>query len=129
MPKATMRPRFTDQEVSFLLDLVTETKAKMDRQLLNLREEAEHLHRTIPELHRRFLYEDPYSVYKLIPEAEARLHIIEREWLPVYSKQRTILSYLAARLEKIQAHKGGRTTFCSDVRYYFNEIAKKNGSE
>jgi len=104
---ALVRPRFTDQEVTFLLKLLSETEAAKKRQVLNLREEQEHLQREVWSLRQRVWNEGPYPIFREWKREKQKLDKVNL-WLPVCSKQDVILKDLIIRFEKLLAHKRGR---------------------
>jgi predicted nucleic acid-binding Zn-ribbon protein len=121
-----MRPRLSELEMSFLLDLLKETSALKKRQLLNLQEEKEHLQRTIYALRDRMIRFEPYPTYKILNSEKEKLATLEREWLPVYDKQTVLLKCLIIRLEKILSHKSGRVPRTSFFyRKYLEEWNQK----
>jgi hypothetical protein len=122
-----LRPGFSDQELTFLLELLRETEARKNRQILSLQEEQKHAQMSVDSLHHRLIFEDPYSVHRELKAERVRLELLEREWLPVCSKQAAVLRGLIVRLEKILAHKRGRIlrTSCM-VETYLKEICTKD---
>ena len=118
----TMRPRLSELEMSFLLNLLKETEALRKRQILNFREEKEHLEKNIHALRHKFLYETPYPTILLLQNEESKLKALEREWLPIYDKQAVLLKCLIIRLEKILSRKTGRVPHTS---YFYNQYLRE----
>jgi len=122
-----LRPRFTDPELTFLLELLRETETRKNRQTLSLQEEQKHIQMSVHSLHHRLIFEDPYSVRRELKAERARLEEVEREWLPICNKQAVVLRGLIVRLEKILAHKRGRIPHTSYmVETYLREICTKD---
>jgi len=122
-----MRPRLSEPEMLFLLDLLKETEAIKNRQLLSFQEEQKHLESNVYALRHRMIYETPYPTYLLLKEESQKLAILEREWLPIWTRQTVILKGLIVRLEKILSRKPGRTPFIN-IFYnrYLLELEPKN---
>jgi len=121
-----MRPRFTDQELTFLLELLREAEAIKNRQILSLQEEQQHVQISVHSLRHRLIFEGPYHVHRELKAERERLEEINREWLPVCSKQAVVLRGLIVRLEKILAHKRGRIPHTSFfLKTYLQEICTK----
>ena len=124
-----MRPRFDELEVSFMLEILKEVETTINRQILNLREEQEHLQLSVHSLRHRFIFEDPYGVYKTLNREKEKLKELEYVWLPIRRKETVILSRLIVRLEKILQHRRGRipsTVLDSFYNSYLEEIVPKN---
>jgi hypothetical protein len=100
------RPYFSDLEIAFLLNLLRHEEARIKRQVLNLEEEQQQARWNVYVLRQRLL-EDPYSVHKDLKTEQERLHALNCEWLPTFSKQAVVLRGLAVRMEKILSHKKG----------------------
>jgi len=123
-----MRPRFDELEVSFMLEILKEIETTINRQVLNLQEEQEHLQLSIHSLRHRFIFEDPYGVYKTLNREKEKLKELEYVWLPIRRKETVILSRLIARLKKILQHRRGRipsTLWDSFYNSYLEEIVPK----
>jgi len=105
-----MRPRFTDQELTFLLELLREVEASKNRQILSLQEEQQHVQMRVHVLRHRLFFEGPYRVHRELRAERERLGEIEREWLPICNKQAVILRGLIVRLEKNPGTQAGKNT-------------------
>jgi hypothetical protein len=103
-----MRMRFSEMELRFLKEILADCEGRVNRQVLNLQEEAEHLRLTVPAL-RHTLHYDPYSVHRTLKDSEERLRRISFQWLPLNVKHRVILHGLILRLNRALEHKVGRT--------------------
>ena len=124
-----MRPRFDELEVSFMLEILKEVETTINRQILNLREEQEHLQLSVHSLRHRFIFEDPYGVYKTLNREKEKLKELEYVWLPIRRKETVILSRLIVRLEKILQHRRGRipsTVLDSFYNSFLEDIVPKN---
>ena len=124
-----MRPRFDELEVSFMLEILKEVEASVNREILNLREEQTHLQSSIYALRHKMIYETPYPTYFQLKEEKQKLAALQIEWLPLRRKETVILSRLIARLEKILQHRRGRipsTLWDSFYNSYLEEIVPKN---
>ena len=124
-----MRPRFDELEISFMLEILKEVEANVNRQIGSLEEEQEYVRMSVYALRHRFIYEDPYGAYKRFKLEKERLKQLEYGWLPLRKRESVILSRLIARLEKILQHKRGRIPSTSlDFFYnrYLHEIVPKN---
>ena len=119
-----MRPRFTDQEMNFLLEVLEEVETKKNRQILNFQEEQQHIQHSIFALRQR-LMSDPYHVHVLLKHEKDKLTELD-QWLPIWNRQAVVLHGLIVRMKKILAHKRGRipyTSFFYDV--YLRELCTK----
>jgi len=124
-----MRPRFDELEISFMLEILKEVEATVNRQILSLEEEQKHLSFTVYALKHRMLYETPYPTYFQLKKEKQKLAALQIEWLPLKRKETVILSRLIARLEKILQHRRGRipsTLWDSFYNSYLEEIVPKN---
>ena len=122
-----MRPRFDELEISFMLEILKEVEANVNRQIGSLEEEQEYVRMSVYALRHRFIYEDPYGAYKRFKLEKERLKQLEYGWLPLRKRESVILSRLIARLEKILQHKRGRIPSTSlDFLYssYLHEIVQ-----
>lgn len=79
----------------------------MKREVLNLREEQEHLQREVWSLRQRVWNEGPYPIFKIWKREKQKLDEVNL-WLLVCSKQGVILKDLIIRFEKLLVHKRGR---------------------
>jgi hypothetical protein len=102
-----MRPRLSELEMSFLLDLLKETSALKKRQILNLQEEGEYLENNIYAL-KKIARREAYPFYKILRSEKEMLSALRCEWLPLTERRSIILECLIVRLEKILARKTGR---------------------
>ena len=124
-----MRPRFDELELGFMLEILKEVETTVNRQILNLEEEQEHVQVSVYSLRHRFIFEDPYGVYKRFKLEKERLNELRYFWLPICRKETVILSRLIVRLEKALQHKRGRipsTVLDSFYNSYLEEIVPKN---
>jgi len=122
-----MRPRLSESELLFLLDLLKETEANRKRQLLSFQEEQKHLESSVYALKHRMLYETPYPTYQKLKEEKQKLATVQLEWLPILNRQTVILKGLIIRLEKILNRKPGRTPYIHFFySKYLQELEPKN---
>ena len=124
-----MRPRFDELELGFMLEILKEVQTTTSREVLNLEEEQEHLRLSVYSLRHRFLFEDPYGVYKTLNREKETLKELEYVWLPIRRKETVILSRLIVRLQKALQHRRGRipsTVLDSFYNSYLEEIVPKN---
>jgi hypothetical protein len=102
-----MRPRFSIEEIDFLLELLQDTEARTQQQITNLTEEQEHLTAKITELRYQLLYQDPYRAVEPLQDAREDYARVRREWLPL-PNQEIVLKGLIARFQKIKDRRTGR---------------------
>ena len=123
------RPRFDELEVSFMLEILKEVEASINRQILSFQEEQKHLESNVYALRHKMIYETPYPTYFQLKEEKQKLAALQIEWLPLRRKETVVLSRLVARLEKILQHRRGRipsTLWDSFYTSYLEEIVPKN---
>ena len=102
-----MRPRFSIEEIDFLLELLQDTEARTQRQITNLAEEQEHLTAKIAGLRFQLLNENPYRVVEPLQGAREDYARVHREWLPL-PNQEVVLKGLIVRFQKIKDRRTGR---------------------
>ena len=121
-----MRPRFSDEEICFLLEVLRELETEAKRQLPNLEEEQEHLSTEVWLQRHKIFTENPYVASKKLKGARERLKALKNEWL-FYTKRHVLLRGMIVRLEKIQARKRGRIPITEPfLDTYLAEYVPKN---
>jgi len=92
------RPRFSDQEIRFLLSLCENEKARFKHCLQSLKEEQSYFISQIPALKRQFDL-SPYDVYKKLRYCQDMKESMA-EWLPSYDRMNVLLAGLVIRFRR-----------------------------
>jgi len=120
-----MRPRFSDAEIKFLLDLCENERARFKRQLQNLTEQHEHFVSQEPALKRMFDVA-PYPNFQKLKECRDKKQSLA-DWLPAYDRMNVFLTGLVIRFGKMLTHKTGRVPFLSLEMIRYNDMLRKEG--
>lgn len=103
-----MRPRFSDEEILFVLQLLRETEQTIKHQIKSLTEEALQAKGQIVSLRETLMYDS--RVAPSLGVAKDHLRVIEAQ-LPRYDQENIILEGMVTRFERILAHRRGRLPY------------------
>lgn len=110
-----MRPRITQGEIRFILRLLKQAKEKADRELAEMKAELDRLSWQVPELKRKFMWQNSHMFAKPYHEKRDRLHQLEREYWDRHFSEPTILKGLVMRFERFLEDGRGRLPYASQV--------------
>ena len=121
-----MRPQFREPEATFILNILIETKAKVEKQFADLNEEAEYLSYTVPALRRKFLMESDWTAMRKYKRLKERQEALKFSVINETQKQLSVLNRLITHFKNMLEHKRGRLKgvhFWSES--YLNEMFQK----
>jgi len=105
--KAVARPKFSDAELSFILQIFKEAKRVRLEQAEALEAEKMRLEASVQSLVLRLFKEGPYSVCQQLKENRAKLEALSGLAPNRLEKETIVLADLIRHVIKIQARQGG----------------------